>query len=418
MLHRVTCWSGAAAAAQFWVPGRFTRRGALPAPAFTLIQDFGSVMALDGEDHARRKALFLQLLRPEALGRLPALLAGHWLEAARGWMREGEVALFDAAHRPLTRAICEWAGVPLRAGEDERRAREFRDMVEGTGSVGLRHLRGHWQRRRTERWARAAIRAVREGRQQAPPGSALAAIAAHRDRDGALLDEASAGVELINILRPTVANARYAVFIAMALREHPQRRDRLAAEPAWLEPFVQEVRRLSPFIPFIGGIALEGFDWAGQRYRPRPPRLRGAGGLPAGAVPRGGCNGPAGLRAVRRRRACAHASLPGRMGDGGGDGGDGPAAGRAGAMGGPAPGSLDGSGADAGAAAQPLPAAGDRGGGVAPPALTPPRLPRHPAWRRWRGPRRRCARRPAPAPSTRRAGAAPSRGFPCTCRSR
>lgn len=268
MLHRVTCWSGAAAAAQFWVPGRFTRRGALPAPAFTLIQDFGSVMALDGEDHARRKALFLQLLRPEALGRLPALLAGHWLEAARGWMREGEVALFDAAHRPLTRAICEWAGVPLRAGEDERRAREFRDMVEGTGSVGLRHLRGHWQRRRTERWARAAIRAVREGRQEAPPGSALAAIAAHRDRDGALLDEASAGVELINILRPTVANARYAVFIAMALREHPQWRDRLAAEPAWLEPFVQEVRRLSPFIPFIGGIVLEGFDWAGKRYRP------------------------------------------------------------------------------------------------------------------------------------------------------
>lgn len=266
MGRKVTCLTGAEAAAQFYVPRRFTRRGALPAPTFSLIQDFGSVMALDGEDHRHRKALLLSILAPEALGRLPGLTEHHWRRAAARWVEEGEVSLFDAAHEPLTAAITEWAGLALPPGEVRQRAREFRDMVEGTGSIGWRNLRGHWQRRRTERWARGVIEGIREGRLGLPPGSAAASIAAHRDREGRLLDVVTAGVELINILRPTVANARWVMFIALALHQHPEWQARLAEEE-WVDPFVQEVRRLYPFIPFMGGIVRQPFRWRDHDFR-------------------------------------------------------------------------------------------------------------------------------------------------------
>jgi fatty-acid peroxygenase len=75
-----------------------------------------------------------------------------------------------------------------------------------------------------------------------------------------------AAVELINVLRPTVANARYMVFIAMALQAHPEWRERLRAGDTDLEPFVHEVRRFYPFIPFIGGRVLQEFEWRGYRF--------------------------------------------------------------------------------------------------------------------------------------------------------
>ena len=61
---------GAEAAEQFYYPGRFTRRGALPLFALTLIQDLGSVMVMDGEDHHRRKEMFLSLMSQEEIARL------------------------------------------------------------------------------------------------------------------------------------------------------------------------------------------------------------------------------------------------------------------------------------------------------------------------------------------------------------
>ncbi len=78
-----------------------------------------------------------------------------------------------------------------------------------------------------------------------------------------------AAAELINVLRPTVANARYVAFTAVALHEHPAWRERLqAGNEEDLELFVQDVRRFYPFIPFIGGRVLAGFEWRGHRFAP------------------------------------------------------------------------------------------------------------------------------------------------------
>jgi len=74
MLRKALCVRGEDAARMFYQPGRFTRRHALPPTTLALLQDYGSVMALDGEAHKKRKAMFMSLLGPLERQRLAAAL--------------------------------------------------------------------------------------------------------------------------------------------------------------------------------------------------------------------------------------------------------------------------------------------------------------------------------------------------------
>ena len=76
-----------------------------------------------------------------------------------------------------------------------------------------------------------------------------------------------AAVELINLLRPTVAVARFVTFAALGLHDHPECRGKLlAGDEAYLELFVQEVRRFYPFFPLVGGRVRKPFEWRGHRF--------------------------------------------------------------------------------------------------------------------------------------------------------
>lgn len=248
----------------FYQPGRFTRRHALPAPTLALLQDFGSVMALDGAAHRKRKAMFMSLFGPLERQRLVGLAAAEWRTQFARWPSRPEVVVHAAAQEVLCRAACRWAGIPVNADEAAQRTREFAQMIAGAGSAGPRNWRALLVRSRTEYWARALVDAVRAGQIQPPFDSPLNVVARHRDADGELMHRKHAAVELINLLRPTVAVARYIAFALLALHEHPHCRARVAARDddyaAW---FVQEVRRFYPFIPAMGGRALHAFDWHG-----------------------------------------------------------------------------------------------------------------------------------------------------------
>ena len=268
MLSKAVCMMGAEAAEEFYRPGRFTRRGAMPKASLTLLQDFGSVMLLDDENHRHRKQMFLSIVRPDALRRLGELTADHWRARTRVWQEREQVALFHEAHVPLASAVCEWAGLSLTPREVEQRAQEFEAMVEGAGSLGgPRNWRGHLMRARAERWSRAVIQRIRAGEICAAEGSAAMIIASHRDRAGDLLDLKTAAVELINVLRPTVANARFLTFAALALHQNPEWRVRVAESDEDLEAFVQEVRRFYPFFPIVAGRVLAPFEWRDHRFR-------------------------------------------------------------------------------------------------------------------------------------------------------
>lgn len=267
MLTKAVCMTGQEAAEVFYEPDRFTRKGAMPQTTLRLLQDKGSVQLLDGEAHRHRKRMFMSLMGPESIARLSDLMADRWLAYAGRWESAERVVLHDEVEEILCRAVCEWAGVPLAESEARQRTREFAAMIEGAGSVGPRNWRGQLLRARTERWIRGIIEKVRTRELEVSEGSAAHVIARHRNLDGELLDAEVAAVELINILRPVVAVARFVTFAALALHEHPECRQQLqAGDDDYPELFVQEVRRFYPFFPFVGGRVRNEFDWRGRHF--------------------------------------------------------------------------------------------------------------------------------------------------------
>ncbi len=266
MLRPVVCVRGADAAAMFYHPGRFTRRGAMPPTTVSLLQDVGSVQQLDDARHRHRKELFLQVLDPAGTARMVQIFRSQWRSAVDRWSRQPGIELQSEAEQILCRTVCSWAGVPLPEDEVERRTREFTSMIDAAGSFGPSLLTAWLRRRRNERWIGAIIEQLR-AEQADPASSPAAAVAAFRDDTGQLLDVPTATVELINLLRPTVAVSRWITFAALALHEHPSLRQRLqAGEPELLLRFVQEVRRYYPFFPLIGGCVREPFDWHGRHF--------------------------------------------------------------------------------------------------------------------------------------------------------
>jgi fatty-acid peroxygenase len=147
-------------------------------------------------------------------------------------------------------------------------------MVDAFGGAGPRLWKGKRARARTERWMETVIQAARSGGLQAAAGSALHVMAELRAQSGELLPARVAAVELINVIRPTVAISWYISFAALALHQHPDARSKLAADmpgesaDGYTDRFMQEVRRFYPFTPFLGARVRAPFDWRGHHFEP------------------------------------------------------------------------------------------------------------------------------------------------------
>ncbi|MCW7537656.1 cytochrome P450 [Aquabacterium sp. A7-Y] len=267
LLQPMICMSGPRAAALFYDLGRFRREGAAPEPLRATLFGKGGVQGLDGEAHRHRKALFMALLGPDHVAALAARMREAWRRAAATWVGRGPVLLYEAVHEPMTRAVCDWAGVPVPDADLERRTRQLVALFDDAASKGPGHLRARMARRQAESWLAKLVQARREGRLEAPPGSALECIAQHRDEHGTPLDERTAAVELLNVLRPTVAVSVFIVLAAHALHLHPEWRGRLQqGAPEEKRCFIDEVRRYYPFFPAVVARVREDFEWQGYRF--------------------------------------------------------------------------------------------------------------------------------------------------------
>lgn len=139
-------------------------------------------------------------------------------------------------------------------------------LIDAPAAVGPRYLKGRWSWVRADAWASGLVEQVRRGELRPPEGSALAKIAEYLER-GALLDPHNAAVELLNVLRPTVAVGRFVAFAAVAMFEHPRCRALLErGREGYDDLFVQEVRRFYPFFPLVAARVRESFTWRGLRF--------------------------------------------------------------------------------------------------------------------------------------------------------
>lgn len=265
-LKKTICFRGEAAARTFYDTEKFARQGATPKRVQKTLLGEGGVQGLDGETHRQRKQIFMALMTPEHMAELTELTRQQWQAAAERWEQRDRIVLIDAAHEVLCRAACAWSGIPLPESEVEQHTQDLAAMIDASGGFGPRHWQGQQARQRAEQWIKAILDLIRAGELEVPEKSAAYAFAHHRNPDGSLLDRHAAAVDLLNVVRPVVAIARYIVFAALALHEHPECRQKLREEPGYAELFTQEVRRYYPFFPFAAARTRHAFEWQGYRF--------------------------------------------------------------------------------------------------------------------------------------------------------
>ncbi|MGX1480171.1 UNVERIFIED_CONTAM: fatty-acid peroxygenase [Streptomyces canus] len=253
---------GPEAVRYFYDERHVERATALPGPVLSTLFGHGAVHTLDGPEHRERKGMFLSLLTgPETVAALVDRVTAVWDEVVESWSGR-PVVLFDEASRILTQGVCRWAGIPL--DDADSTARDLVAMVDGFATPGPRHWRARRARARSEAWLGGLVEEVRAGGVTAPAGSTLETVTSHRDADGRLLDPHTAAVELLNVIRPTVAVCWFVAYAGHALRT-PGVRERLReGDPAYVVAFAHGLRRFYPFAPFLGGRAVTDLEWRGE----------------------------------------------------------------------------------------------------------------------------------------------------------
>src|SRR5699024_2571158 len=189
VLRPVTFLRGEQAAAMFYGGDRFTRQGAMPATVQLLLQDKGSVQALDSAAHRHRQRSFMSLMGPAARERIAEIFDQEWHRARDRLRGEDRVLLHDLSRVVLTRTAARWAGIPLSEADLPRLTTELSLMFTQVASFGPANWYAQRRRRGTERWAADLVRRVRSGQLTPDPGTTPAVFADHRDESGRRLPE-------------------------------------------------------------------------------------------------------------------------------------------------------------------------------------------------------------------------------------
>lgn len=304
--ERVTVIRSAEAAQFFYETPHAERSTALPTSLVGALFGAGAVHMLDGDAHLHRKAMFSRMLDEYASAEVCAGVVRRWDDRAPRW--RGYVDLFQNVAEILFEAGTEWVGLPDSGPHTPARARDMLALVDGFGAPASRQLRARAARRRTQSWVESFVEdARRSGTDSRTPA---AAVIAHRDVRGDLLDIPTAAVELINLIRPLVAVSWLVSGLAMVYQSG--RRNQILAESVSATDVAQEVRRTYPFVPFLatratqdlvhGGAAIPSgslivLDLWGTNHDPRiwqapdtfdPRRFRTTPVTPYNLVPQGG----------------------------------------------------------------------------------------------------------------------------------
>ncbi|MDF1605399.1 cytochrome P450 [Nocardioides sp. YIM 152315] len=227
------------------------RAGAIPAPLANLLFGRGAVHGTDGATHASRKRMFLDLLDEDRVADLATTIGRDLERRAAGWSGR-EVVVFDELVEVYGAAVQAWAGIIAGPAQTRRTSRRLAAVVDGFGGAGAAYPKAWLARWWIDRRARRLVAQARSGWPEARPGSVVAELATG---PGAGLDARLAGVELVNILRPTVAVAWAGTFLARDLHAYPQWRA-LLDDPEHRVEFGHEVRRTCPFVPALAGRAV------------------------------------------------------------------------------------------------------------------------------------------------------------------
>ncbi|MCF3943199.1 cytochrome P450 [Oceanobacillus alkalisoli] len=310
--QRTICLTGEEAAEIFYDENKFQREGAAPNRIKETLFGKGGVQGLDGEAHKHRKAMFMSIMSRENLQHFNQLFKQQLRLALNKWERKDEIIFYKEIREVLTRASCLWAGVLVEEDMDKL-TDEVATLFESAASVGPPHWAGRMNRNKLERRIKGLVEDVRNGKIDPPEPSALYNFSWHQDLDGNYLEPEIVAVEVLNIIRPIVANAVYINFLVLALHKHPDELKKIkTADDEYTKMFIQEVRRVYPFFPFLVAVVKDDFIWRdftfkegtltlldlyGTNHHPKswdnpdtfnPERFRDWSGSPFSFIPQGG----------------------------------------------------------------------------------------------------------------------------------
>lgn len=248
---------GKEAARAFYDPANFKRKGAMPKLVLKTLFGEGGVQTLDDEEHNQRKKVFMDLMTPKRMEDYHRIVDRTLTEKMEHL--QGELELFDVAKDVLFRSICEWSGIDLTK-MNEREINQLAEyqisMISSAVTNPITHIKGIENRKKSEKWAQSLIEDARINPVAGKENVALYAFANAKDTQGNLLPIDVAAVELLNIIRPTVALTVWIALMGHALFSRPDIYQRLHTEFDELQDsFIQEMRRYYPFFPMIPAFA-------------------------------------------------------------------------------------------------------------------------------------------------------------------
>jgi fatty-acid peroxygenase len=258
---------GEEAARLFYNEEKFIRKGAMPKRVQKTLIGSGGVQVLDDAAHKQRKEMFMAIMGEASLSRLEQLFSHHWRECQKHWEHKKEICLFKEAEKVLCRAACEWVGISLPEEDVQMRTKQLSALIDSPAALGPKHIKGRFARKRVEAWVMGLVTDVRKDKSVTDENSVLYRFSHQRELTGELLDKRIVAVEIINLIRPIVAIARYITFAALALHEHPEYSEKLKDNQELQEQFVHEVRRYYPFFPFVAARVRQTFKHRGIKFK-------------------------------------------------------------------------------------------------------------------------------------------------------
>ncbi|MGO3609456.1 MAG: cytochrome P450 [Enterococcus gilvus] len=248
---------GQEAAKKFYDPNNFKREGAMPKLVLKTLFGEEGVQTMDGKSHEHRKTIFMNLMTPKRMEDYHQIVDKNLSEKLD--QQHGEFDLFDLSKDVLFRSICEWAGIDLSKipkEEVEQLADYQISMISSAVTNPATHIKGVENRKKSEKWAQSLIEDARIHPVANKEEVALYAFANATDEQGELLPINVAAVELLNVIRPTVALTVWIALMGHALFSRPDIYQRLRAEFTQLQDsFIQEMRRYYPFFPMLPAFA-------------------------------------------------------------------------------------------------------------------------------------------------------------------
>lgn len=258
---------GQEAAKKFYDPNNFKREGAMPKLVLKTLFGEEGVQTMDGQSHEHRKTIFMNLMTPKRMEDYHQIVDKNLSEKLD--QQHGEFDLFDLSKDVLFRSICEWAGIDLSKipkEEVEQLADYQISMISSAVTNPATHIKGVENRKKSEKWAQSLIEDARIHPVANKEEVALYAFANATDEQGELLPINVAAVELLNVIRPTVALTVWIALMGHALFSRPDIYQRLRAEFTQLQDsFIQEMRRYYPFFPMLPAFATKDVEIDGYR---------------------------------------------------------------------------------------------------------------------------------------------------------